>query len=64
MFNRFVNIKDVKKIEQEFSETMEQIELEKTDTLAMMVAAFVVFIPGLLLIISVFCSLLWLVFLR
>lgn len=64
MFDKFKRLSDVEKIESEFQHTMDNVELEKSDTLAMMMAAFLVFIPGILVIITVFCGIMWLLFLR
>ncbi len=53
---------DVEKSEAEFEEQMEGVELEKTDRPAMLIAAFLVFIPALLLVIGFFLLVIWLFF--
>lgn len=57
---------DVEKAEEEFEKQMEEegIELEKKDRLAMILAAFIVFIPALLLVLGVFLFVIWFFFLR
>lgn len=57
---------DVEKTEEEFERQMEEegIELEKKDRFAMIVAAFIVFIPALLLVLGVFLFVIWFFFLR
>lgn len=64
MFGKFTKLSDVKKAESEFQETMENIELEKTDGLAMIIAAFIVFIPVVIIIITLLYSVCWLFFFR
>jgi len=62
-FNKKVKrVLDVDKAEEDFEERMEGVELEKADRLAMIIAAFVVFIPALLLVIGVFVFAIWLFF--
>jgi len=53
---------DVDKAEEDFEERMEGVELEKADRPAMIIAAFIVFIPALLLVIGVFVLAIWLFF--
>ncbi len=55
---------DVEKAEKEFEERMEDVELEKHDRLAMILAALIVFIPVLLLVIGLFLLALWFFFFR
>jgi len=43
---------------------MEKAELEKGDFLAMVIAAFITFLPVLIITLVVFFSLLWLLFAR
>lgn len=59
-------IVDVEKAEEEFEKNMEKegLELEKNDRLAMILAAFAVFIPVLLLVIFGFLFVIWFFFLR
>jgi hypothetical protein len=56
---RIERVLDVKKIE-ERHRTEEKEPLEKGDLLAMMIAAFLVFLPAVLLLIGVVYLLLWL----
>ncbi len=60
--NKIKRVLDVEKSEAEFEEQMEGVELEKTDRLAMLIAAFLVFIPALLLVIGFFLLVIWLFF--
>ena len=53
-----------KKTNQQLDEHYEKIELEKGDFLAMVIAAFITFIPVLIVILVVFFGILWLVFIR
>lgn len=57
---------DVEHAEEEFERQMEEegIELEKKDRLAMVLAAFIVFIPALLVVIGVFLFVIWFFFMR
>lgn len=55
---------NVEKAEKEFKKTMENIELEKNDTPAMIIAAFLVFTPVLILVMSFFYGLFWILYLR
>ena len=62
-FNKKVKrVLDVDRAEEEFEERMEGVELEKNDKPAMIIAAFIVFIPALLLVIGVFVFAIWLCF--
>ena len=60
--NKIKRVLDVEKPEAEFEEQMEGVELEKTDRPAMLIAAFLVFIPALLLVIGFFLLVIWLFF--
>ena len=60
--NRIKRVLHVEKSEAEFEEQMEGVELEKTDRPAMLIAAFLVFIPALLLVIGFFLLVIWLFF--
>lgn len=53
---------DVEKAEEDFEERMEDVELEKKDRPAMIIAAFIVFVPALLLVIGFFVFVIWLFF--
>jgi len=55
---------DKKKTKKELDEHYEKIELEKGDFLAMVIAAFITFIPVLIVILIVFFGIMWLVFVR
>lgn len=57
---------DVEHAEEEFEKQMEEegIELEKDDRKAMIIAAFLVFIPALLFVIGFFLLIIWFFFLR
>lgn len=55
---------DVEKAEEEFEERMEGVELDKKDRPAMIIAAFIVFIPALLLVLGAFLLVIWFFFLR
>ncbi|MGN0348552.1 MAG: hypothetical protein ACI4DR_03355 [Roseburia sp.] len=57
-------ILDVEKAEEEFEKSMEDVELEKNDRPAMILAALLVFVPALLFVIGVFCLVIWFFFLR
>ncbi|MDD6058274.1 MAG: hypothetical protein PUB98_08475 [Clostridiales bacterium] len=57
-------ILDVEKAEEEFEKSMEDVELEKNDRPAMVLAALLVFVPALLFVIGVFCLVIWFFFLR
>jgi len=43
---------------------MEKLELEKNDFLAMMIAAFITFVPVILIILAILFGALWLFFMR
>ena len=55
---------DVEKAEEEFEERMEEVELEKNDRFAMIIAALAVFLPVLLLVVGIFLLGIWLFFFR
>lgn len=50
------------KAEEEFEERMEGVELEKNDRLAMILAAFLVFVPAVLLVVGGFAVAIWFFF--
>ena len=54
----------MEKAEEEFEERMEGVELDKKDRPAMIIAAFIVFIPALLLVLGIFLLVIWFFFLR
>ena len=62
--SRFREIFNKKKTKEELDEHYDKIELEKGDFLAMVIAAFITFIPVLIVILLVFFGIMWLVFVR
>jgi len=60
----FKNRLPQKKTREELDEHYEKIELEKGDYPAMVIAAFITFLPILLIAMAVFYGVLWLLFLR
>jgi len=50
-----------KKTNEELDEHYDNIELEKGDFLAMMIAAFITFIPVLIIVLAVFFGIIWLI---
>ena len=52
------------KSKEELDEHYENVELEKGDLTAMIIAAFITFFPILLIALTVLCGLIWLLFLR
>lgn len=59
--NKIIN---VEKSEKDFEETMQNVDLEKTDLLAMLISAFLVFVPVIALFICTFVGVIWLFFFR
>lgn len=57
---------DVDVAEDELEKRMQEegVELEKKDRLAMILAAFIVFIPAVLLVLGFFALVIWFFFLR
>lgn len=53
---------DVEKAEKELEERPDDIELEKKDGPAMLIAALIVFVPAFLLVIGFFLFVIWLFF--
>jgi len=53
-----------KKTKEELDEHYQNVELEKGDFLAMVIAAFITFLPVLLIAMAVFYGMLWLLFIR
>lgn len=65
MFDKKVKrVIDVEKAEKEFEERMENVELDKKDRPAMIIAALIVFIPALLLVLVIFLLVIWFFFFR
>jgi len=62
--DRLKEIFNKKKTKEELDEHYDKIELEKGDFLAMVIAAFITFIPVLIVILLVFFGIMWLVFVR
>ena len=60
--NKLKKILNPDKIEQEFEENMEDVELEKEDRKAMIIAAIIVFVPAMLFVIAGFCFVIWFFF--
>jgi len=61
---RFKSLLSKKKTKEELDEHYDNIELEKGDFPAMVIAALITFLPVLLIILAVFYGLLWLFFIR
>jgi len=53
-----------KKTKEELDEHYKNVELEKGDFLAMVIAAFITFLPVLLIAMAAFYGILWLLFIR
>jgi len=62
--DRLKEILGKKKTKEELNEHYDKIELEKGDFLAMVIAAFITFLPVLIIILVVFFGTMWLVFIR
>ncbi len=62
--NRIFRILDVSKSEEDFRRRTAGESLEKGDLPAMIIAAFVTFLPTLLLLLGCFAFIIWLFFLR
>lgn len=64
-FQKKINrVLKVEEAEERFEETMENVELEKGDRLAMIIAGLLVFIPVVLGVIAFLCFALYIVFFR
>ena len=61
---RIKSILPKKKTKEELDEHYGRVELEKGDFLAMVIAAFITFLPVLIISLVVFFGILWLVFVR
>lgn len=55
---------DVKKAEDRFEQEFKDVQLEKKDRPAMIIAALIVFVPALLLVLAIFLLILYLFFFR
>jgi len=65
MFSRFKEVLSKKKTKEELDEhynKMEEVELEKGDFLAMVIAALITFLPVVIIAMVVIFGLIWLVF--
>ncbi len=62
--NKIERLINIKKSEEKFNKSMENIQLEKNDGLAMIIAALITFIPALLIVIGFFVAIIYLLFLR
>ena len=62
--SRFREILNKKKTKEELDEHYEKIELEKGDFLAMVIAAFITFLPVLIILLVLFYGIAWLFFIR
>jgi len=62
--SRLKEIFNKKKTKEELDAHYESIELEKGDFLAMVIAAFITFVPVLIVILLVFFGVVWIVFAR
>jgi hypothetical protein len=61
---RLKEILGKQKTKKELDEHYDKVELEKGDFLAMVIAAFITFIPVLIIVMVVFFGLMWLLVLR
>lgn len=61
---RAKQVVDVEQAESKFKEGIEKTPLEKNDVLAMIIAAFAVFLPALLLVLGFFYGVMYFFFLR
>ncbi len=63
-WNKINRVVHPDKSEKDFQKTLEQTPLEKNDTLAMILAALITFLPAILVVIAIFLAVIWLFFLR
>ena len=61
---KIIHLVNVEKAEKTFKENMKDEKLEKKDILAMIIAAFLVYIPAFFIVCGVFLFFIWLFFLR
>ena len=64
LLGRFRALLPKKKTKEELDEHYKNIKLEKGDFAAMVIAAFITFLPVLIVVMVVFFGVLWLIFLR
>ena len=57
--SRLKEIFNKKKTKEELDKHYQEVELEKGDFLAMVIAAFITFVPVLIIILLVFFGLIW-----
>jgi len=62
LFDRFKQILSKKKSKEELDKHYEEMDLEKGDFSAMVIAALITFLPVLVVVLIVFFGLLWLLF--
>jgi len=62
IFDKFKSLLSKDKTPEQLKEHYDKIELEKGDFFAMVIAAFITFMPILLGTLAVFFGLLWLIF--
>jgi len=63
-FTRLFGKKKTKEDLDAHYDQMEKVELEKNDFLAMMIAAFITFVPVILIVLAIVFGALWLFFMR
>lgn len=61
---KFKKMVDSSKAESDFAETLRNVELEKNDTRAMIIAAFLIFTPAILATFGLFYAVIWLIYFR
>ena len=64
LFSRFAEMVPKKKTKEELDEHYKNIELEKGDFLAMCIAAFITFLPVVIIAMAVIYGVIWLLMTR
>ena len=64
LFSRFAEMVPKKKTKEELDEHYNSIELEKGDFLAMCIAAFITFLPVVIIAMAIFYGIIWLIMTR
>ena len=64
LFDRFRERLPKTKTKEELDEHYDKIELEKGDFAAMVIAAFITFLPVLIIAMVIFYGVIWLLFIR
>ena len=64
LFSRFAEMVPKKKTKEELDEHYNSIELEKGDFLAMCIAAFITFLPVVIIAMAVIYGVIWLIMTR